>query len=69
MLQSSIATMKELLLQVSHFSAWQGRNEQPSEPYRQYGEQAAEFLTQPGAKSAGGVDCSAVKQAGTVRRL
>ena len=46
MLQSSIATMKELLLQVSHFDAWQERNEQRSEPYMQYGEGVPQLLTQ-----------------------
>jgi hypothetical protein len=55
--------------QVSHFDAWQGRNEQHSEAYIQYAERAAQFLTQPGAKSGGGVACSAGKQAGAVREL
>jgi hypothetical protein len=34
-----------------HFDAMQGKNEQRSEAYMQYGERAAEFMTRQSAKS------------------
>ncbi len=53
---------------VSHLSAMQGKDEQSSESYKQYGERDAESLTQQRAKNTRGVASSARKQSGVVRK-
>ena len=55
--------------QVTHLDAPQGAGEQRTEPYRQYGEGAAQSATQRSAESASGVGGSADKSASTVRGL
>ncbi|HSW37180.1 MAG TPA: hypothetical protein VLG37_02300 [Candidatus Saccharimonadales bacterium] len=52
---------------IPSLSAMQGKSEQRSETYMQYGERAAELLTQQGAKSIGRVRGSAAKSANTAR--
>jgi SAM-dependent methyltransferase len=53
---------------VLHLDAMQGKAEQRTEPYMQYGEGAVEALTPQRAKGTGGAGDSATRQAGAVQQ-